>query len=203
MQVCLLVGAARQQETAAAGSMFAQQSPQLSSIQLLHLRARQHMANADVSSASLPAAPSHPQCQADVGSWTPQAPSGAHTDRPSRLLGSAGPQSGQPPPLRAAPNPPEHVGIESSPSAGLSQAHGSVQHVYAPAGARSGADGTLQDLLARLWHQSNSNHLLPSPAGVVSLSGCDSASMLDPTVMLPPHQAVMARHAADDSQPER
>ena len=108
------------------GDAPTQSLPQLSSIQLLQLRAQQHMANADASSASLPAAPIHPHSQAGLQGLTPQLPSGSQTDPPSQVLGAASAPTGGPPPPQAGPTPAARIEQQRNSSPFLATAAGTV-----------------------------------------------------------------------------
>lgn len=158
-----------------------QHSSRLSSIQLLHLRARQHMAHADASSAAFSASPSSANKPTSLGGFPTQThlqPGGVLQSQPecsgSHELPSQSPRGlpSQPP---GAPQPPQWGGLDSpcpvGSEAGTSQhvyapagtagTAGTSQHVYAPAGTRP-QDAAMHALLARLTQERNASAVLPS-----------------------------------------
>ena len=115
--------------------------PQLSSIQLLELRAQQHMAHAGASLTSWPAAVSQSHGQ-PLQAWGSLSPTGACPQ----------PQGGPAPWMVVRGfSRPEQVSAQSAcgRQQGDSSKGSAVQPVYAPAGIRAGQD-TMQALLSRL-----------------------------------------------------
>ena len=151
---------------ASPGSMFDNHhSSRLSSIQLLHARARQHMAHADASSAVFSASTTtanKPPSLSGVPTQTPLQPGRVVQPQPecsgSHELPSQSPRGlpCQPP---GDPGPSQWGGPHASLPVG-SEA-GASQYVYAPAGTRP-QDAAMQALLARLTQERSASAMLPS-----------------------------------------
>ena len=171
------------------GKLPAPQLPQLSSIQLLHLRAQQHVAHANASSASFPAAASILNSHAPLGGGPTQPRLQAGGVQPQPLALDLTPSWGFPQ-LPADLQPPPFGGAHSLGQGGMSQPHSvkhdpphgppKTQHVYTPTGLRPGADETMHALLARLSQERNANLALPSLSAAAPPTPTHACSLSPP-----------------------
>lgn len=164
---------------ASAAAMFGklppQQLPQLSSIQLLHLRAQQHIAQANASPTPVSASVGGANSQAALSG--PRTQTHSQPKQLPQLLAAPSPSLDLAPPSTSPmgltpqppgdPLPPQWGSVHSSRLVGRSRPPGHdagfSQFVYAPAGTRPHTDEAMQALLDRLSQERTAKPALPSP----------------------------------------